>query len=263
MELRSAPQRRKPASPEPSQGPCVASPSPSSPSLPPLPPRISRVLYLDLDLHHGDGVESAFFTTPYVLTLSVHLHAPLFYPSTGALDSSGPSNPKAQGAAHALNVALEPGCAEETLRRVFASCVERLKEAYDPDAVVLQLGVDGLAGDPCKEWNLNLAALGYAVERVLQWNRRTLLLGGGGYDSPNAARAWAYLTSLGRGLPLDTPIPPDLPSAQYELFAPSFTLDVPEGYMRDANTEETLRRVEKTFEVCEDKLRTRWKRVAG
>lgn len=121
------------------------------------------------------------------------------------------------------------------------------------------------------------------MERVLQWNRRTLLLGGGGYDSPNAARAWAYLTSvavrswfflcpdstheslphqLGSALPLDTPIPPDLPSAQYELFAPSFTLDVPEGYMRDANTEETLRRVEKTFEVYEEKLLTRWRRVA-
>lgn len=153
IELRSAPRvARSPTPPLSPDGP--ASTSPSSPPPPPVaaprPPRISRVLYLDLDLHHGDGVESAFLTSPYVLTLSLHLHAPLFYPSTGALDSTGPREPRAKGAHHALNVPLEPGAGEETLRRLWTSCMERIREAYDPDAVVLQLGTDGLAGDPCK-----------------------------------------------------------------------------------------------------------------
>jgi len=232
MELRSAPHRAPPpASPPPSSPRSLddavsssprISPPPRAPA-PPSPARISRVLYLDLDLHHGDGVESAFLASPYVLTLSVHLHAPLFYPSTGALESTGPpGEPRSKGAFHALNVPLEHGAGEETLRRVWSSCIERVREAYDPEAVVLQLGTDGLAGDPCKvrralapfaavplassctdscalasqEWNLSLSALGYAVERVLSWNKRTLLLGGGGYHSPNAARAWAYLTSV-------------------------------------------------------------------
>ncbi|GAA5833245.1 hypothetical protein JCM9279_001466 [Rhodotorula babjevae] len=253
------------SSPYPLDGAQLAdSPPPRAPITPP-PSRISRVLYLDLDLHHGDGVESAFLSSPYVLTLSLHLHAPLFYPATGALDSTGPPDePRSKGAFHALNVPLEPGAGEATLRRVWESCVERVREAYDPEAVVLQLGTDGLAGDPCKEWNLSLSALGYAVERVLGWNQRTLLLGGGGYHSPNAARAWAYLTSvaLGRPLALDTPIPPDLPSSTYALFGPDWTLDIPEAYgVRDRNDDETLGRVEKAFEGYAVRVGERWGRA--
>ncbi|GAA5897949.1 hypothetical protein JCM8208_003199 [Rhodotorula glutinis] len=273
MELRSTPRRAPPppsssptpSSPRPLDGADPAtSPPPQAPAAAPSPSRISRVLYLDLDLHHGDGVESAFLASPYVLTLSAHLHAPLFYPSTGALDSTGPpGEPRSKGAFHALNVPLEPGAGEETLRRVWASCVERVREAFEPDAVVVQLGTDGLAGDPCKEWNLSLSALGFAVERVLSWNKPTLLLGGGGYHSPNAARAWAYLTSvaLGRPLPLDTPIPPDLPSSTYALFGPDWTLDVPEAYgVRDRNDDETLGRVERAFEGYAERVGERWGR---
>ncbi|GAA5821558.1 hypothetical protein JCM3770_006823 [Rhodotorula araucariae] len=257
MELRSSPQQcPAPSLPSsPATQPCTPTPAP------PLPPRISRVLYLDWDLHHGDGVESAFLASPYVMTLSVHLHAPLFYPLTGALDSTGPPDRMAKGAHHALNVPLEPGTGEETLRRVWDTCIEPIRQAYGPDAIVLQLGTDGLAGDPCKEWNLPLSAMGYALERVLGWQLRTLLLGGGGYHSANAARAWAYLTSvaLARPLALDTPIPPDLPSSMYARFGPDWTLDVPELYgVRDRNTDETLRRVEGAFRGYEGHVRERW-----
>ncbi|BGP16681.1 hypothetical protein JCM10213_000402 [Rhodosporidiobolus nylandii] len=263
MEMKSAPKPPPPpSSPSPSSGKVDGGAS-SPPPVPPLrapPKRLSRILYLDVDLHHGDGPESAFFTTPSVLTLSIHLHAPLFFPSSGALTSTGPSNTKAAGALHALNVALEPGAGEETLKRVWGSCVEKVFGAYTPDAVVLQCGVDGLAGDPCKEWNLSLSALGACVEAALRWDKPTLLLGGGGYNSPNAARAWAYLTSvaLSRPLSLSTPIPASLSSAQYALFAPDFTLDVPASFgMRDRNTEETLARVESAFGEYVDGLRGR------
>lgn len=144
MELRSAPGPLRHSSPDLDTPPLP---------LPPPPARISRVLYLDLDLHHGDGVESAFFSTPHVLTLSIHLFAPLFFPASGALESAGPvgrGRTKPAAAGHALNVALEPGLAEDTLKRVWESCIEKVASAYDADAIVLQLGVDGLAGDPCK-----------------------------------------------------------------------------------------------------------------
>ncbi|POY75128.1 hypothetical protein BMF94_1758 [Rhodotorula taiwanensis] len=244
MELRSGPGPLRHSSPDLDTPPLP---------LPPPPARISRVLYLDLDLHHGDGVESAFFSTPHVLTLSMHLFAPLFFPASGALESTGPvgrGRAKPAAAGHALNVALEPGLGEETFMRVWESCIVKVASAYDADAIVLQLGVDGLAGDPCKEWNLSLSALGFALERVLSWNKRTLLLGGGGYDSPNAARAWTYLTSIavGRPLALDAAIPADLPTAQYEQFAPSFSLDVPAGHVQDRNTDGSLARVEEAFE---------------
>ncbi|GAA6042077.1 hypothetical protein JCM8097_004097 [Rhodosporidiobolus ruineniae] len=254
MELRSAP-RKPPPPPSPFPDPPSSSPASSPPPPPPSTAklkRLSRILYLDLDLHHGDGPETAFFATPSVLTLSIHLHAPLFFPSSGALDSSGPENPTATGAAHALNVALEPGAGGETLERVWRTCVEKVREAYQPEAVVLQCGVDGLAGDPCKEFNLPLSALGTCVFAALEWNLPLLLLGGGGYNHPNAARAWAYLTSiaLGRPLPLSSPLPPSLPSPHFAaLSAPSDDLDVPsiEGWA-DRNTGETLGRVERAFE---------------
>ncbi|GAA5870757.1 hypothetical protein JCM3774_001670 [Rhodotorula dairenensis] len=252
MELRTAPQ----------PSPSALRPSPPPPPPPPpttVPSKISRVLYLDLDLHHGDGVESAFFSSPHVLTLSMHLFAPLFFPATGALDSTGPTGARAPAAGHALNLALEPGLADETFRRVWESCVEKVARAYDADAVVVQLGADGLAGDPCKEWNLPLASFGWALERVLAWKKRTLLLGGGGYHSANAARAWTYLTSIAleRPLALDAPIPPDLATTAYEQFAPSFTLDVPAGHATDRNTEQNLARVESAFEAYAARLEAR------
>lgn len=188
-------------SPSPSSTNSRSSPVPSPPPIQ-APPPIRRVLYLDIDLHHGDGVESAFYSSPHTLTLSVHLHAPLFYPSTGSLSSTGPTPPKGSSksspaAHHALNLALHPGLSTPTLLRLFESCIQPIYEIYQPDAVVLQCGCDGLAGDPCKEWNLDLAGMGEVVRRVVQgWGKRTLLLGGGGYDNANAARCWTYLTSV-------------------------------------------------------------------
>ncbi|GAA5865763.1 hypothetical protein JCM8547_002770 [Rhodosporidiobolus lusitaniae] len=261
MELRTAPK------PSPSSTPSTPS-SPSTCDAPPKPPpskpkRLSRILYVDLDLHHGDGVEYAFFTTPSCLTLSLHLHAPLFFPSTGALSSAGPSNPKAPGALHALNVALEPGLGGESLERVWESCVEKVKKEYEPDAVVLQCGVDGLSGDPCKEWNIPLLAFGSCVSRALAWNLPTLLLGGGGYNHPNAARAWTYLTSiaLNRPLPLSTSLPASLSPATFSALSASsgLELDVPASFgVRDRNTDETLRRVEEAFARYAEGLRERY-----
>jgi len=223
------------------------------------PKRINRVLYLDFDVHHGDGVESAFFVTPSVLTLSVHLHSRGFFPSaTGSLDSIGPSPPN-PAAYHALNLALSYGLSSANLARLFDSCIVPIKEAYNPDAVVAQLGCDGLSGDPCKAWNLDLKGIGEITRSIIEgWKLRTLLLGGGGYDSPNAARCWAYLTSvaLGRPLPLSQSIPfHDF----YPEYSPSFTLDVPKlPGMKDENTEEVLEQVESAFKKYQEELKKKY-----
>lgn len=138
--------------------------------------RIRRVMYIDLDVHHGDGVESAFYTSPHTLTVSAHLHAPMFFPSTGALTASGPA--KGNAACHALNLALEPGLSSLNLLRLYKSCLVPLFEAYGPDAVVVQCGCDGLAGDPVKEWNLDASGLAEVVSKIINdWNKPTLLLG--------------------------------------------------------------------------------------
>ncbi|SCZ88445.1 BZ3500_MvSof-1268-A1-R1_Chr2-1g04415 [Microbotryum saponariae] len=259
QELRSPPKAR------PSPHPASSSEDEPTPPPPrPKPAKISRVLYLDLDLHHGDGVESAFFTSPYVLTLSTHLHAPLFFPSTGSLHSHGPATGNASY--HALNLALEPGLSSSTLLRLFESSIDPIFQAFSPDAVVVQCGTDGLQGDPCAEWNLSAWGMGEVVRRVVQmWGTKTLLLGGGGYESANAARCWAYLTSvaLGRPLPLDTEIPSSLESDEYELYQDSFTLDAQEGQRKDMNTEDKVRRVEEVFRAYKEKLEERYRGRKG
>ena len=80
--------------------------------------------------------------------------------------------------------------------------VEQLKAIFAPDYTVVQCGVDALAGDPCSTFNWSLGgpdvegSLGWCIQKVLSWPGKKLLLGGGGYNSPNVARAWAYITSI-------------------------------------------------------------------
>ena len=155
-------------------------------------------MYIDLDLHHGDGVVSAFANTlrsrhifPQVLTLSIHHTAPGFYPAgpladTTPVDTSDPFT---------LSIPLKAGASAATFAQIWVA-VEKIRTSFAPEYVIVQCGVDGLAGDPCAKWNWCLdrqseGSLGWCVERILQWNCGTLLLGGGMYIrylwSPKAA----------------------------------------------------------------------------
>jgi histone deacetylase 8 len=96
---------------------------------------------------------------------------------------------------HALNVTLNPGLSPSSLLCLFAQ-IDLIKNVFSPDAVVIQCGADGLAGDPCAEWNLSIEAMGEVVGRVRDWGIKLLVLGGGGYHDANTARCWAYLTSV-------------------------------------------------------------------
>ncbi|KAJ6491400.1 hypothetical protein C8R47DRAFT_449816 [Mycena vitilis] len=221
---------------------------PSSPTAGPT-TRKMRTMYLDLDLHFSDGVSSAFHqtstTSPHLLTFSIHHAAPGFFPASplAALPSLD-SDP------FTLSLPLQPGASNRTFARAW-QCVERVHAAFDPDYVLVQCGVDGLAGDPCAIFNWAIGpdegSLGWCVGRVVnEWRGKKVLLGGGGYDSPNAARAWAYLTSVAVGNPLS--LEKEIPDhAHFPLYAPSFLLDVPAGNMQDQNTDEYLRTLEEAF----------------
>ncbi|TKY89451.1 hypothetical protein EX895_001982 [Sporisorium graminicola] len=164
--------------------------------------RVDRVMYLDLDLHWGDGVEEAFHSTPNVLTLSIHHYAPGFFPCYAAssdperFSPPGSLNSDAGTGGKTLNIPLGMGTSDASLERVMESTVQPLVDAWDPEMVVVQCGVDGLAGDPMAVWNLSAAAYVKAIQRVLSWKKPTLLLGGGGYCSENAARCWSLLTAV-------------------------------------------------------------------
>ncbi len=185
-------------------------------------------MYLDLDLHFSDGVSQAFASSgsssnPQILTLSIHHTAPGFFPISPLASLSSPSDPCFDP--FTLSLPLSRGASDATFARVWKS-VEKVKDAFQPNYVVVQCGVDGLAGDPYAIWNWSLGttdgSLGWCTDRVCNsWRRKTLLLGGGtyhstllqqfriivpilrlgGYNSPNAARAWAYLTSIAVRIP--------------------------------------------------------------
>ncbi|KAA1081635.1 hypothetical protein PGTUg99_024570 [Puccinia graminis f. sp. tritici] len=194
--------------------------------------KLDRVLYLDmLDIHHGDGVELAFWSTSRVLTISVHHHDPEggFYPLSGAVESSGPA-PPSPAASHALNIPIRaPGALSYVCRRTILPLIS----AYKPSALVIQCGVDGLAGDPIggRLWGFGLKEMGNCLETVLQdsiaHRRKVLLLGGGGYHTPNVARAWAHFTSIALGRKFDleeTEIPLEVEGNVD--YGPTYTLDV-------------------------------------
>ncbi|PWN21746.1 Arginase/deacetylase, partial [Microstroma glucosiphilum] len=172
--------------------------------------RLERLLYLDLDLHWGDGVEEAFRGSSSVLTLSIHNRARGFYPVapdvlTGRNDfEEGKDTSDARKDAHSLHLPLHPDAGPGSWARVWSSCVMPVLAAYEPEAIVVQCGLDGLAGDPMKQWNLDLNSVLLSVDHVLRYARqrpgiKVLLFGGGGYNSPNAARGWTAITALALG----------------------------------------------------------------
>lgn len=164
--------------------------------------RVDRVLYLDFDLHWGDGVEEAFHSTSNVLTLSIHHYAPGFFPCYAAsanperFTPPGSLKSDAGAGSRTLNIPLGIGTSDDSLERIMSGTIQPLFEAWDPEMVVVQCGVDGLAGDPMAVWNLSAAAYVKAIQSVLSWNKPVLLLGGGGYNSENAARCWSLLTAV-------------------------------------------------------------------
>ncbi|KAF9515690.1 hypothetical protein BS47DRAFT_1371945 [Hydnum rufescens UP504] len=206
-----------------------------------------RVMYIDLDLHFGDGVVEAFLGSstqnPSVLTLSIHHSSPGFFPAS----PNSELTPLETATPFALSIPLYQGASNVTFSRIWKNYF-----------VVLQCGVDGLAGDPYAIWNWGIdvrdeGSMGWCINRSLSWGPKILLLGGGGYHSPNAARSWSYLTSIACGSPLslDLSIPDH---SAFPMYAPSFILDVPPGNMTDQNKDAYLRQIEERFAGLVDRL---------
>jgi histone deacetylase HOS2 len=173
-----------------------------------------RVLYIDIDVHHGDGVEEAFWSTDRVLTLSIHKYDGLhFFPGTGDLDRTGPESEDNPGAHHAINVPLSDGIDDEQYVWLFRTIVGKCVEKFRPNAIVLQCGADSLAGDRLGRFNVQIQGHGSCVTYCKSLNIPLLLVGGGGYTPRNVARAWAHETSIAIGcdqslnpvIPMHTP----------------------------------------------------------
>ncbi|KAI6183962.1 Histone deacetylase [Aphelenchoides bicaudatus] len=176
-----------------------------------------RVLYIDIDIHHGDGVEEAFQLTDRVMTVSFHKYGNYFFPRTGDMYDIGIG----RGRYYSVNVPLREGMDDESYQQLFKPIITSVIDNYDPSVIVLQCGADSLGCDRLGCFNLSFDGHGECVDFVKKLGRPLMVLGGGGYTLRNVARCWAYETSILADKEISNEIP-DSPYLDY--FAPEFTL---------------------------------------
>ncbi|HBH00579.1 MAG TPA: acetoin utilization protein AcuC [Candidatus Rokubacteria bacterium] len=162
-----------------------------------------RVLYVDIDAHHGDGVQAAFYDEPAVLTISTHERGDYLFPGTGFVEETG------TGAAvgYAVNLPLEPFTDSEVYLPAFEAVVPSLAGAFKPDVVVAQLGIDAHRTDPLTHLELDVQGFARAVRHIVALAPRLVALGGGGYDLQNVARGWTAAWAAMNGVELPAALP--------------------------------------------------------
>ncbi|CAJ0964274.1 unnamed protein product [Ranitomeya imitator] len=167
-----------------------------------------RVLYIDIDIHHGDGVEEAFYTTDRVMTVSFHKYGE-YFPGTGDLRDIGAG----KGKYYAVNYPLRDGIDDESYEAIFKPVMTKVMEMYQPSAVVLQCGADSLSGDRLGCFNLTIKGHAKCVEFMKTFNLPLLMLG-------------------------------ELPYNDYfEYFGPDFKLHISPSNMTNQNTNEYLEKI--------------------
>ncbi|HEX7127868.1 MAG TPA: acetoin utilization protein AcuC [Thermodesulfobacteriota bacterium] len=164
---------------------------------------MTRVAYVDIDVHHGDGVEAAFWRDDRVLTISLHQDGRTLFPGTGAVTDIG----EGRGRGYAVNVPLLPGADDAVVVRAFDAVVPRFLEAFRPEAVVAQLGVDSFVADPLAMLDVTTNGFEAMVRRITELSPRLLALGGGGYQLANVARGWTLAWGIVSGQPVADTIP--------------------------------------------------------
>lgn len=192
-----------------------------------------RVLYIDIDVHHGDGVEEAFYTTDRVMTVSFHKFGD-FFPGTGSIRDTGAR----VGKNYSVNFPLQDGIDDESYSEIFKKVMSKVMESYQPGAIVLQCGADSLTADRLGVFNLTLKGHAECVRFMKTFGKPLLLLGGGGYTIRNVARCWAYETATA----LDVALPDVIPPNDYiEFYRPDYRLHLdPSPSLENANSRSYL-----------------------
>ena len=162
-----------------------------------------RVAYVDVDVHHGDGVQAAFYHTDRVLTISLHENGYYLFPGTGFVEEMG----EGAGRGYAVNVPLPPGMDDALYLEGFLAVVPPLLRAYQPDVVFTQLGVDSFHDDPLAHGQLTTAGFLQVLRAIQALAPRWIATGGGGYNLGNVARAW----TLAWGVMNNVEVPDSLP----------------------------------------------------
>lgn len=171
-----------------------------------------RVLYLDVDVHHGDGVAQAFYDRCDVMTISLHETPRILFPGTGFEDEIGTG----RGKGYCVNVPLPVGTYDQAYMKAFEEIALPLIGAYKPDIIVLQLGADALAGDPLAHLRLTNNVYADIISQLLRFNKPILATGGGGYNVDNTVRAWALAWTVLCGMPTAQDLNPTVAGVMLE-----------------------------------------------
>ncbi|PVU93249.1 hypothetical protein BB559_003359 [Furculomyces boomerangus] len=239
-----------------------------------------KIMYIDLDLHHGNGVQNAFFYSNNVLSLSIHHfdHETRFFPFSGGEILGNDSESKLAKNGMTLNVPLKKGLNDENFIYIFDEIVVKIVSEFNPEYIVVQCGCDGLAGDPANIWNLTIVSYLHAIRKLLEYTvsndnnlsknspdnqnekirksadnnsdkKRLLVLGGGGYNNTNVARCWTaitlYLTKYfnsGEFMSFEEVVDTLVPDHEFiENYSPYYDLSIEANHLqKDENTREYL-----------------------
>ncbi len=173
---------------------------------------LRRILYIDVDCHHGDGVQAAFYTEPKVMTISLHEDGRYLFPGTGFVRELG----EGEGEGYSVNVPLPPYTQDSPYLHAFSELVPPLAEAFKPEFVVTQFGVDTHYLDPLTHLNLTTAAHLQIASEIHDLTHRLCAgrwtsMGGGGYDPAAVARSWTLMFGAMAGWEVEDRIPADWP----------------------------------------------------
>ena len=193
-----------------------------------------KVAYVDIDCHHGDGVQHAFYDTDGVMTISLHESGAFLFPGTGHTQEIGAG----RGRGYSVNVPLYPYTTDEVYLWAVREVAMPLLQRFRPDVLVTQLGIDSHFRDPITHLALSVQGHAAVVEELASLGvGKWLALGGGGYDLQAVARAWA----LDFAVMSEQRLSANIPQAYSEKYGVSSLRDVDDipiqtDMIRDART---------------------------
>ena len=186
-----------------------------------------------MDAHHGDGVQQAFYNNNNVLTISIHESGQYLFPGTGSSNETGTNN--AYG--YSINLPLFPYTNDDLYVWTFEQTVIPVVQAFKPDVIVAQLGIDTYHSDPLT--HLHITSQGYEkiVQHIIDFDVPLLALGGGGYDVLAVARCWSLAFSRMVGIDLPNNIPTSFSEKhKVHLLRDPDAIDLPDDIREMANS---------------------------